>query len=106
MNSDPLRTRMTPATTVRPPQDPSFRKATPEPTPPQSAKAIYIELHYIFNSVWGPRIYSLYGAAPEQESVGVSPRCLMSRRTTDGDIGMVSESEVQPNPELRPSPRY
>merc|ERR1711862_238058 len=23
--------------------------------------AIYIELHYIFNSVWGPRIYSLYG---------------------------------------------
>merc|ERR1711972_519719 len=23
--------------------------------------AIYIELHYIFNSVWGPRIYSFYG---------------------------------------------
>ncbi|CAE7816993.1 TMN4 [Symbiodinium sp. CCMP2592] len=23
--------------------------------------AIYIELHYIFNSVWGPRIYFLYG---------------------------------------------
>merc|ERR1719395_106755 len=23
--------------------------------------AIYIELHYIFNSVWGPRVYSLYG---------------------------------------------
>jgi hypothetical protein len=23
--------------------------------------AIYIELHYIFNSIWGPRIYSLYG---------------------------------------------
>merc|ERR1712050_220408 len=23
--------------------------------------AIYIELHYIFNSVWGSRIYSLYG---------------------------------------------
>eukprot|EP00927_Polykrikos_kofoidii_P071047 TRINITY_DN67383_c0_g1_i1.p1 TRINITY_DN67383_c0_g1~~TRINITY_DN67383_c0_g1_i1.p1 ORF type:complete len:626 (+),score=71.18 TRINITY_DN67383_c0_g1_i1:68-1879(+) len=23
--------------------------------------AIYIELHYIFNSVWGPKIYSLYG---------------------------------------------
>merc|ERR1711862_134684 len=23
--------------------------------------AIYIELHYIFNSVWGPRIYTLYG---------------------------------------------
>merc|ERR1719329_533998 len=23
--------------------------------------AIYIELHYIFNSIWGPRIYTLYG---------------------------------------------
>merc|ERR1712217_1012919 len=23
--------------------------------------SIYIELHYIFNSVWGPRIYTLYG---------------------------------------------
>lgn len=23
--------------------------------------AIYIELHYIFNSVWGPRVYFLYG---------------------------------------------